>query len=416
VLYVINSIKSVKSHSEKSCIRAALAAFLFLVIIFFFSRSAFAKDKSEDKLSDVKVNLGVDDSTKQNTLHTESVLDVGKKASGPWDHISVLGCSDKPDFSNVKVLDESFFQIDCTPADWQEKDIIILKSANDVVGGVFQVKAIEAVPNTKPDTKLIPGGEHRTSRLKLIAVRTDRFIVPTDHFERLEVSSDDEHDLEGTSYLWKTRTLPPDTKIIYRPLVTQGSTIGDTAQTLWKNEFFLSALGNFGYGISDTLDIGTNIAAFALGSPNGKVKGQVFRNENQIWSVSLNAAQERSSSEKLFNVDLMWDSILTDKLIAHSLISAAVISFNSAKDIAALKSYGNSSIQTGYEYLLNDWSRFLMGPSYNLDQKAIGGYLGYVKVIHNLHLQASLTTNNVRDLKFSAKEGYFFILDAYWRW
>ena len=112
----------------------------------------------------------------------------------------------------------------------------------------------------------------------------------------------------------------------------------------------------------------------------------------------------------------MWDSILTDSLVAHSLISAAVISFDSAKEVAALKSYGSSSIQTGYEYIFSNWSRFLIGPSYNIDQKAIGGYLGYVKIINNLHLQASLTTNNIRELKISAKEGYFFILDAYWRW
>ncbi len=251
--------------------------------------------------------------------------------------------------------------------------------------------------------------------LKLISVREKRFLQSSDYFEKLDFTIN-ETELEGTSYLWKVKVLPSNTKHRYLPLVTQGETIGDTAQTLWRKEHYLTVFGTLGYGLLDTLSVSTNIPAFALGSPNGKLKSQIFKNNNQTWSVSLSMAQERNSSEKLFNVDLMWDSILTDTLVAHSLISAAVISFDSAKEVAALKSYGSSSIQTGYEYIFSNWSRFLVGPSYNIDQKALGGYLGYVKIINNLHLQTSLTTNNVREFKLSAKEGYFLIVDAYWRW
>ena len=254
-----------------------------------------------------------------------------------------------------------------------------------------------------------------TSLLKLISVREDRLLQKTDYFEKLDLVNS-KTKLPGTSYLWKTHVLPADTQNLYRPLLTQGETIGETAQTLWKNEYYFTVFGTIGYGVTDTLSASTNLTALVLGSPNAKLKNQVYRNVNQTWSVSLSMAQERNSSEKLFNVDVMWDSILTDTLVAHSLISAAVISFDSAKEVAALKSYGSSSIQTGYEYIFTNWSRFLIGPSYNIDQKAIGGYLGYVKIINNLHLQASLTTNNIRELKLSAKEGYFFILDAYWRW
>ncbi len=251
--------------------------------------------------------------------------------------------------------------------------------------------------------------------LKLVSVRENRFLQKNDYLEKLDFSVN-ETELKGTSYLWKVKALPTNTKHRYRPLVTQGDTIGDTAQTLWKNEYYFTVFGTLGYGLRENISASANLPAFALGSPNGKIKTQMFRNTNQTWSVSLSMAQERNSSEKLFNVDLMWDSILSDTLIAHSLISAAVISFDSAKEVAALKSYGSSSIQTGYEYILSNWSRFLIGPSYNIDQKAIGGYVGYVKIINNLHIQTSLTTNNVREFKLSAKEGYFFILDAYWRW
>jgi hypothetical protein len=253
------------------------------------------------------------------------------------------------------------------------------------------------------------------SILKLISLRDDRILQSTDSLEKLDLIQGPS-EVDGTTYLWKSRALPIETKLLYRPLYTQGETIGETAQTLWENEYYFSAFGSFSYGITDKVTTGSSLTGLLLGSPNGKIKGQVYRNTNQTWSVSLSMAQERSSSEKLFNIDLMWDSILSDTLVAHSLISAAVISFDSAKDVAALKSYGSSSIQTGYEYIFTDWSRFLVGPSYNIDQKAIGGYLAYLKIINNLHLQASLTTSNIRELKLSAEEGYFFILEAYWRW
>ena len=200
----------------------------------------------------------------------------------------------------------------------------------------------------------------RTSLLKLISIREDRLLQSTDHFEKLDLINSSE-ELKGTSYLWKTHVLPAQTRNTYRPLVTQGETIGETAQTLWKNEYYFTVFGTIGYGVTDTISASANLAGFLLGSPNAKLKNQVFRNSNQTWSVSLSMAQERNSSEKLFNIDLMWDSILTDSLIAHSLISAAVISFDSAKEVAALKSYGSSSIQTGYEYIFSNWSRFLIG-------------------------------------------------------
>ena len=310
-----------------------------------------------------------------------------------------LICSSKIHFSYLEILSDRTALLKCLPEGWKNDDIIVIRPETTEVGGILQVTKVEP----------------QQVGLKLLSIQQDRFPMPQDYLEKIDLSQEVEN-LNGTSYFWRTKVLPSNTSYQYRPLITQGATIGETAQTLWKHEVFFDAFGTLGYGITNGLSFSTNLAALALGSPNGVLKGRVYQNDTQTWSLSLSSAQERSSSEKLFNVDLMWDSILNKKMIAHSLVSAAVISFDSAKDAAVLKSYGNSSIQTGYEYIFDDWSRFLIGPSYNIDQKAIGGYIGYVKIINNLHLQASLTTSNIRELKMSAKEGYFFILDAYWRW
>lgn len=335
-------------------------------------------------------------------------------------------CLNQQTISNSIIRDEQRFILKCAPLDWRENDIISVKSKEREVVGLFQVvQKAETAPsiisrvikkNISDKKNAIDLQDVKIENvLKLISIKQERLLQHDDYFDKIDLTINND-ELKGTSYLWKTQVMPSHTKPLYRPLLTQGETIGETAQTLWKNEYYFTVLGTIGYGILDNISVSANLTGYALGSPNGRVKGQVYSNENQTWSLSMSMAQERNSAEKLFNVDIMWDSILTDSLVAHSLISAAVISFDSAKEAAALKSYGNSSIQTGYEYILSDWSRFLIGPSYNIDQKAIGGYVGYVKIINNLHLQASLTTSNIRELKFSAKEGYFFILDAYWRW
>jgi hypothetical protein len=371
-------------------------------------------------------------------------------------------CSQPLTVSHLIIENQKYFSLNCKVPSWNLNDLIGIKSEKGNVVGLLQLEKIVQAPKyeketenidyaikkneselkeniiskTKPEVHIEKRSlepEEKDARdealrpscishlqtpksiLKLISLRDDRILQSTDSLEKLDLIQGPS-EVDGTTYLWKSRALPIETKLRYRPLYTQGETIGETAQTLWENEYYFSAFGSFSYGITDKVTTGSSLTGLLLGSPNGKIKGQVYRNTNQTWSVSLSMAQERSSSEKLFNIDLMWDSILSDTLVAHSLISAAVISFDSAKDVAALKSYGSSSIQTGYEYIFTDWSRFLVGPSYNIDQKAIGGYLAYLKIINNLHLQASLTTSNIRELKLSAEEGYFFILEAYWRW
>lgn len=300
-------------------------------------------------------------------------------------------------WSDAKTINETSLLLSKSDKDWAQDDLIVLKSSQGLIVGLFEIESL------------------RSDKLHLLTWRTDRFPQKSDYFQKFDLSNGD-HEIPGTTYLWRYRKMPRSSFSYYKPLYTQGATIGETAETLYKREWFVSAIGTLGYGAFRSVSISSNIPALVIGSPNLRVKGRLYSGTLQTWALGVSYAQARNSSEKLMNIDIMWDSILSENLVAHSILSAAVVSFDEARDIAALKSYGNSSIQTGYEYIFSDWSRMLMGPSYNVEQKAIGGYMGYLRIFESFHCQVSITTNNIREVKLSAREGYLAFIDAYWRW
>jgi hypothetical protein len=110
-----------------------------------------------------------------------------------------------------------------------------------------------------------------------------------------------------------------------------------------------------------------------------------------------------------------WDSISSESVISHTLFTVAAMSFENADDITAIKSLGTSSLQTGYEFILGSWNRVLLGPSYNFETKALGGYLTYLKIWDRFHFSLSVNSTNVSSFKFSPVDGYYFLFDMYWR-
>jgi hypothetical protein len=382
----------------------------------------------------------------------------------------------KPIFSSVRVVSETEVQLNCDFLSQTPHDKIFgLFSQTDELVGLFRLETNQESQNRRFEDQSVKKDfslglsmksfekEHsrvglspaekrsrenaeiddsmvksRGAFLRIISSQTGRLFMPSDRFFPLHLkpvsslwidntevgpesretrnAQEARNSFRGTTFLTKVLDLEREVSARYKPIFTQGTTIGSTAHTLYEKELFFSLYGTLGYGVTDWLSLSSNLLASSLGSPNGQIKARFFRGSNQTWATSVNMVQERGTAEKLFNIDLIWDSVLSEKLIAHSLISAAVISFDSAKDISAIKSYGSSSFQTGYEYIFDNWSRLLVGPSYNIDKRALGGYIGFLKIFDYFHLQLSLTSNNVRRFQFSTEEGYLVVFDAYWRW
>lgn len=356
-------------------------------------REAGAKNKANVKNKDV---LKAKVPKKSKTVKKYEAIENRNSTDGSTEKIESDVETDLR-WDEIEPVSEYFVLAPASRVQWRNYDLIGLRDQKSEIVGIFE-----------PDTSNL-------RQLNLVYLLGKRLIQNSDTLVVLKLDAEQEG-LRGTTRLWKYKEFKKSISSQFKPLLTQGSIIGDTAQTLLKGESFFSTVGSYAYGINNSFSVSTNLPGNAIGSPNLKIKARAFHGDFQTWSFGINMAQDRSSDEKLMNIDIMWDSVLSDTLIAHSIVSAAVISFDDAREVAALKSYGSSSIQSGYEYIMRGWGRLLAGPSYNIEQKAIGGYFSYVKIFDNTHVQLSLTSNNIRKLNFSAEEGYLAFIEAYWRW
>lgn len=201
----------------------------------------------------------------------------------------------------------------------------------------------------------------------------------------------------------------------YHYLVTQGVSIGETAQTLQEGEVLATWYSQMNYGLSDGLMLGTVLLGNLVGAPNLSAKWRFYSSESNIFSVALNAAKLPTEPKTNVNATFYWDSISSDSVISHTYLSLALLSFEEAEDKTAIKAFGTSSIQTGYEFIQDDWNRILVGPVYNFEKKSVGGYLGYMKIWDRFHFLVAMNSTNIAEFRPSTTNGYYFFFDAFWR-
>jgi hypothetical protein len=93
----------------------------------------------------------------------------------------------------------------------------------------------------------------------------------------------------------------------------------------------------------------------------------------------------------------------------------ALATFDKAKNFSALKGAGTSSLQSGYEFVMDDWNRVLLGPSYNFDNKTVGGSISYMWIWDHFHSMIGVSTTDISNLVYNLRDGYYFNFDMYWR-
>lgn len=301
-------------------------------------------------------------------------------------------------------VDENKFVAVSDQGDWYIGEMLAVVSKNKKIGTIafVEVIGIASYPGGKNEIKL---ALQRQSRKYLIQIG--------DSLRRLDLS------VINSDYVGSTDLLIKDTKINisskYRPLVHQGFVIGDTAQTLYKSEFLINYFGNMYYGINSWLTIGTLVPVNAFGRPNANFRAKFIDTESTTLSAGLSFVRLTKENESSMNLNFYWDSTSTDALISHTFLGIGLINWKNSEDAAALKYLTSSSFQTGYEAILNNWDRFLIGPSYNFEKKALGGYLSYIWIMDRLHLQVSLNATDVTHLRLDPTDGYYGFFDMFWR-
>lgn len=288
--------------------------------------------------------------------------------------------------------------------DWVVGEILPIISQNSNLGviGFIEVNSIKPIEYKKFEI-----------RLKLLRQSRKYFIQSGDIIRRMDLSMHNEDYIGSTELLIHQSQLNISSK--YRPLFYEGIAIGETAQTLFEKEFLLTYLGTMSYGVRDWLAVGSNITANFIGGPNVNFKAKAYESESTTLSAGLSFVRLYKEDSATLNLNLYWDSLSSDSLITHTFLSLGLVKWDGAADASAIKALGSSSFQTGYEAILSNWDRFLIGPNYNFEKKALGGYLSYVWIYDRLHFQVSVNSADVTHLRLSTSDGYYGFFDLYWR-
>lgn len=286
---------------------------------------------------------------------------------------------------------------------WATGEVVAFKSSDRQVG-VIGYGAIEKIETVGDQTLLY---------VKLLRQSRHFLIRPGDGIIHLPLLGDNEHYNGSTDLLIQPQAIEVSAR--YKSLITLGISAGETAQTLWKNEKMITMFGQLFYGVTNRWTLTTVLPGYFVNAPNLGGKTLIYKSESNAVSIGGLATKIPNQESASVNLTFMWDSVSSDTVISHTLLSLAVLTYDRASETTAIKSLGTSSLQNSYEFILSNWDRFIVGPSYNFEKKALGGYASYYMIWDHYHLGLSLNSTNVSSFKLSAEDGYFAAIDSYWR-
>lgn len=304
----------------------------------------------------------------------------------------------------IKMLDENKVLAVSNRDDWNVGEILSVVSQNAKLGTIAFLEVVGVAPIENAQFEV---------RLSLQRQSRKYFIQVGDFVRRLDLSTAND-DYVGTTDLI-IRDSQANISSKYRPLVYQGFVIGDTAQTLYEKEFLVNYFGNIYYGYNNWLTLGTLAPVNVLGRPNFNFRAKVYDSESTTLTTGLSFVRLVKEKQTSVNLNFYWDSTSSDALISHTFVGLGLATIDNAGDTAAIKYLTSNSFQTGYEVILDNWDRFLVGPSYNFEKKALGGYLSYVWMMDRFHLQVSVNATDITHLKLDPTDGYYGFFDMFWR-
>lgn len=287
---------------------------------------------------------------------------------------------------------------------WEIGEILPIVSQNSKIG-VFAFVEVQNVKN-------IGYGQYEV-KLKLLRQSRKYMIQKGDLVKKLDLSSSNDDFIGTTDLLVKSSERNISSK--YRPLVYQGLSIGDTAQVLFKDEFLVNYLGNLSYGAMDWLTVGTFVPVNLIGRPNANFRARFYDSESTTLSTGLSFVRLVSEKQANLNMNFYWDTTSSDNLISHTFLSLSLITWDGSADASAIKALTSSTFQTGYELITSSWDRILIGPSYNFQNKSLGGYISYVWIYDRFHAQFSINSTDITHFRLDPTDGYYGFFDLYWR-
>jgi len=170
-----------------------------------------------------------------------------------------------------------------------------------------------------------------------------------------------------------------------RPIT--GNLFGPTGNTLHQNEFTIG-IGPVEYGITENLQIGTNLLLFILQYYNAEVKYSFINTEKQALAAGIGVGHFSLNAFTNNDDDLTFTTI--SPFVAYSMpigpvtrmhLSANYTNFSSTANIddaEASASVSGTSLTAGVEHSISNKTKFVGDLGYDLDFEGIrvgGGVL-----------------------------------------
>jgi hypothetical protein len=162
-----------------------------------------------------------------------------------------------------------------------------------------------------------------------------------------------------------------DIPIKYKDLSYLGQAMPETAQTLAAGENGINIITNFFYGVTDNLTISSLIILDVVGLPEFSIKYKLFDFGDVKAALDAHGiyASTQGTWEQAYTAAL--DVKSNSKLISHTAITAVFNDIESSTQSAQFKPRSGSFVQSGYEYILDNWNRVIAVPAYDLDRKTL---------------------------------------------
>ncbi len=241
----------------------------------------------------------------------------------------------------------------------------------------------------------------------------NQFVAPGDTVALVDLKSVSEIYEGNTDLIIHDR---PEISARYKPLVYQGIQIGETAQTLAKDEQLAYFAGYYQYGLNNYWSLGTWVTGFLSDNYNLSSKLRIYNDDGQTVSIGLSGAHNNLEKTGSVSLAFYWDSVSSRRQISHTVLQLGLSSWKLSEEKPAIRIFGTNSLQSGYEIVMDDWNRLLFGPIYNFEIKAVGGYVAYMWIWDTYHFSLSLNTHDISKYEIDAEKAYYGLFEMLWRW
>jgi hypothetical protein len=251
-----------------------------------------------------------------------------------------------------------------------------------------------------------------TMKVDILEIVDNSLVTLGDSVELASVKNFEEHHIPGFNSLSLSNSRKIPSK--YKELAYLGVFTAE-GQPLEKSETLIS-LFQIQYGVTDKFGVKVVNALWLDGYVNAGAKYQVINNKYAKLTLNTFGAYKVTRQDWIGQFGGVLTLPQNAKFQNH--IAATFTfdpQFHEANATQKLGLFQDSDIRNITEYICDDWNRILYGPVYNVELKAFGGTVSYMKIWDNFHMSLGIATKNFANFSIGGTKGYYYVYDFFWR-